>query len=256
MAIIDVVTFNGEYDLFDLRYNILKDFVDQFIVVESTETFSGKPKPLYFERVRRNYPKAIYAVNEGDYTPEEIKQAEESPNTKGAAHWKLEFMQKERIKLALEHLKDDDIVYIGDVDEIWEPSPIINWMPVKLKLRVYTYHLNNSSNEVFYGTLRLKYKFIKDECLNHLRTNSPLSIDFAGWHFTSMGGEKELRRKLTDSYTKESYATQAVLDNLPAAIKQRRDFLGRNFTYMVDETEWPQYLKDNREKYKHLLLEK
>lgn len=253
MAIIDVTTFNGEYDIWEIRYNILKDYVDEFIVVESTETFSGKPKPLYFEKIKHKYPKVTYVINEGEYTPEEIKQAEDSPNTKGAAHWKLEFMQKERIKLAISHLKDDDTVFISDVDEIWDIHSEIK-LDTKLKLKVFTYYLNNYSSEDFWGTIIFEYKNIANKCLNHLRTETKRSKESHGWHFTSMGGAKEVKRKLTDSYTSDSYATDYVLNNLEDNIKNRKDFLGRDFTYTVDESEWPQYLKDNREKYKHLLI--
>ena len=43
--IIDVITFNGESEIWDIRYNILKNYVDEFVVLEFNETFSGKPKP-------------------------------------------------------------------------------------------------------------------------------------------------------------------------------------------------------------------
>ena len=46
--IYDVVCYNGEKELFEIRYNILKDFVDEFIVVEFDKTFSGQLKPWHF----------------------------------------------------------------------------------------------------------------------------------------------------------------------------------------------------------------
>src|SRR3990167_6361792 len=113
--VIDVFTFNNEYDILDLRLNILRPFVDRFIVVQSPTTFTGKPKPIY------DLPPEVESfINNEDYTPEEIELAEKSPQTQGAAHWKREFLQKERIKKALEGLDDDDIVFVSDVDEIWE----------------------------------------------------------------------------------------------------------------------------------------
>ncbi len=266
--IVDCVAYNGEAELFDLRYNILKDYVDEFIVFESNETFSGKPKPLYFEQIRDRYPDVTYVVNERGYTLREYELAKRSPNTKGALHWTLEFIQKERIKYALKHLNDDDIVFIGDCDEIWEPNQLYPEIG-KLKLRVYTYYLNNRSSEEFWGTLVCKYKYIKElpeykgvesimnaegmfPCLNHLRSNPPLKSEtYMGWHFTSMA--HQLRRKLTDSYTEESYATPEVLAKLDENVYTRRDFLGRDFTFSKDESQWPQFLKDNKNNYKHLL---
>ena len=256
--VVDVCTFNGEYDLFDIRYNILKDYVDEFVVIEAPTTFSGKKKPLYFEKIKDKYAKVKYFVIKEDYSNEEWIQALESPNTKGAYHWKWEFLQKERIKQALTHLKDDDIVFIGDCDEIWNPNELmpwckdINWeIMQKLKLKVYSYWLNNQSNEEFWGTIMGNYETIKNNCLNHLRSlNNYKTPDYNGWHFTSL--KDGLRRKLQDSYTQESYATEAVMSNLDKNIAENKDFLGRDFKYWVDESDWPQYLKDNRVLYKHL----
>jgi beta-1,4-mannosyl-glycoprotein beta-1,4-N-acetylglucosaminyltransferase len=259
MAVIDVITFNGEYDLLEIRLNILNDYVDEFIIVEAPTTFSGKPKPLYYEEQKQRYSqfhfKIKYHVVNEHYSPEEINLAKDSPNTRGASHWKREFLQKESIKKSLTHLKDDDMVFIGDCDEIWNPlmRNIIITFPMKLLLKVYTYYLNNRSSEIFHGTLMSHYGDVKDACLNELRTTNVRNNIEVGWHFTSVGGYEEVKRKLTDSYTHETYADKRVMDNLENAVINSQDFLGRGFTYTVDESEWPQYLKDNRDKYKHLM---
>src|SRR3990167_7450421 len=233
--IIDVITYNGEWELFEIRYNILKDFVDSFIVVEFDKTFSGKSKPWRFIEDFKGYKfknVCYHGMEEKDYSKYK-ELAESSPNTKGAEHWKLEFMQKESIKdaLAIHHLKDDDIVFIGDCDEIWDIGYVVKEIPCKLKLRVYTYFLNNLSNEVFWGTLIARYGDIKNECLNHLRTNTNKDTNYNGWHFTSL--KDGLAKKLEDSYTKESYATPEVMANLEENIKNTKDFLGRDFTYKI-----------------------
>jgi|SRR3990167_391368 len=249
--IIDCVSYNGERELFEIRYNILKDYVDEFIVVEFDKTFSGKSKEweMIYEGVK---PKVSWKGVTEDVYSKYRELAENSPNTKGAEHWKLEFMQKESIKDCLTHLKDDDIVFIGDCDEIWNPEMryTLFTFTSKLLLKVYTYYLNNRSNEVFRGTLVSIYGQIKNECLNHLRANTE-STQLGGWHFTSM--HHQLAKKLTDSYTEEDYANPRVLNELQSNIENNRDFLSRNFTYKVDESQWPDYLKENREKYLHLL---
>lgn len=268
--IIDCFTYNGEADLLEIRLNILDAVVDQFVIVEAPTTFSGKEKPLYFERDRERFSewanKIKYFVVDENYTPKELALAESSPNTQGAAHWKHEFLQKESIKKALTHLEDKDLVFIGDVDEIWNPditssyvaknAKDFTWFP-RLRLKVYSYWLDTRSSEEFYGVIVGTYGNLKDKILNHLRSNpkskSMSSMHrFDGWHFTSMGGVKELERKLTDSYTEESYATPQVLQSLKENVDNSRDFLGRDFTYRIDESEWPAYLKENREKYAHL----
>ncbi len=251
--VIDVVTYNGEEELWDIHYNALKDYVDEFIVCEAPTTFSGETKPLYFESIKDKYLNVKYHIIDENWTEEEKLQAFASPNTTGPAHWTREFLQKESIKKALTHLNDNDIVFIGDVDEIWSPNVLRLVGSYKLKLRVYTYYLNNRSNEVFYGTIKAKYGDIKNLILNHVRTKAPRTKNYFGWHFTSM--KDSLRKKLTDSYTHESYATPEVLGNLEYNIENNQDFLGRNFTYTLDESEWPDYLQENRDKYTNLLYE-
>lgn len=255
--IIDVCTYNGEKDLWDIHYNVLKDYVDEFIVVEFDKTFSGKRKfpsfPLCY--MGEPFPPRVkyHFIHEEEY--EKYREmAGKSPNTQGAEHWKREFMQKESIKDTLIHLKDDDVVFIGDVDEIWEMPPVAISIPAKLKHRVYAYYLNNHSSEEFYGTLASMYGCIKNACLNHVRSTRHLKInEYAGWHFTSMGGYEAVKKKLDDSYTEETYNSPEVQRQLKDNVENLKDFLGRPFTYKIDESEWPQYLKDNKDKYQHLM---
>lgn len=263
--IVDCVTFNGENELWDLRYNILKDVVDEFVVVEFDQTFSGKPKP--FTLLPLDYPKATYfPITEENWdTPEYNALADKSPNVpkNGPDHWRREFCQKESIKKALAHLRDKDVVIIGDVDEVLDPlavevaQDLLKDTPdgvLKNKLCVYTYWLNNRSSEEFWGPIVANWGYIKDGCLNDIRSDVRYrTLGTKGWHFTSVGGPEALKRKLTDSYTADSYAPPQVLDNLKANMENGRDFLGRDFKYWIDETDWPQYLRDNREKYRHLL---
>lgn len=254
--IIDCVCYNGEKELFDLRYNILKDYVDEFIVVEFDKTFSGKDKPWYFANqfmnMFTNSRINHFQIEQQKYNKYK-ELAESSPNTIGAEHWKREFMQKESIKDCLTHLNDNDTVFISDCDEIWDPEAGYQTnTPFKVMQRVYTYYLNNRSTEQWFGTLVSPYKHIKNACLNHLRTNAEKDLSFyRGWHFTSLKGN--LKQKLTDSYTEEDYATPQILNQLEENINNNRDFLGRDFQYQVDEKDWPEYLKRNREKCRHLL---
>lgn len=256
--IIDVITYNGEWELFDLRYSILKPYVDCFIVIEFDRTFSGKEKPFYFEDIAHNYEKVDYhKIAESQYSKYK-ELAKSNPSTeygKGAQHWITEFCQKESIKDALINLEDDDMVFIGDCDEIWNPDLFrsLTIYPAKIKLKVYTYFLNNRSDEKFWGTIVALYKDIKGKCLNDLRNTFQKTEYDLGWHFTSMGGHEAVKRKLIDSYTEESYAKLEVLNNLEKNINENKDFLFRSFTYMNDSSEWPQYLKENWRKYKKLI---
>lgn len=261
MAVIDICTFNGETAILKLHLSILSPYVDKFIIVEANKTFSGNDKPLYFFREQRYFKEwwkkiDYYVVNDWDDS-DLWEQAINSPNTQGAKHWRREFYIKESIHKALKQSKvqDDDLLLIGDVDEIVDPLAFHeSEEPIKARLRVYAYWLNNRSSEQFWGTLIARYGDVKDKCLNHMRSDASLYSkgDYLGWHFTSMGGLEEVRRKLNDSYTTESYNTFEVQQLLPERLKTGKDYLGRDFQFTKDESEWPQYLKEHKEKFKYL----
>lgn len=260
--VIDTFLYNGETALLKLHLGILYDYVDKFIIVEANKTFTGTKKPMHFFRDQRYFAqwhKKIEYYPMTDWDDVRIwDQAFTSQNTTGADHWKREFYIKESILKALEfsNVKDDDVLFIGDVDEIIDPlASFESESPIKARLRVYTYYLNNRSDEVFYGTLIGQYSDIKGRCLNHMRSDTNLYSqgDHLGWHFTSMGGTEKVREKLNDQYTEESYNTRDVQLNLAARIASNTDFLGRSFQYSLDESEWPLYLRKNRANFEKLL---
>lgn len=263
MAVIDTFTFNGETQMLKLHLAIMDKYVDKFIIVEADKTFSGKDKPMHFFRTWRYFEEygdkiEYFIVNDWDDS-NLWEQAIKSPNTQtmGADHWRREFYIKESIHKALKQckVKDEDTVLIGDVDEIIDPEAIYaSETPIKAKLRVYTYFLNNRSTEAFWGTLIAQYKDVKGKCLNHMRSDQQLYSEgpMLGWHFTSMGGVDKVLKKFDDSYTEDSYNSIEIRERLPECIQNGRDFLGRPFEYQIDESEWPQYLKDNKRKFMDL----
>lgn len=259
----DIFTYNGEFQILKLHLNVLNDYVDKFIIVEATKTFTGNDKPLHFMRNESHFKpwwkKIDYYVMD-DWDDTDIwQQAIESPNTKGASHWKREYYIKESLHKAIQRLNplDSDLMLIGDVDEIIDPTVSYESQnPFKARLRVYAGHLNNRSNEQFWGTLVAPYKDIKGKSLNQMRSDKSLYSkgDYLGWHFTNMGGVEEVRRKLNDSYTPETYNTYEVQQQLPDRIRAGEDYLGRPFKFKQDDSEWPAYLLKNKAKYQQLCL--
>lgn len=253
--VIDCITFHDEYDLFDLRYRMLEPYVDEFVVMESTTNFAGEPKDLHFPKIKWKYPKVSYHINWDDYTQDEVEEARKSPNTgHGHIRWIHEFLQKEQLKKYLTHLDPEDTVFIGDVDEIWDPAILSTQAEGlrKLKLRVYTYYLDMRSDEVFWGPIVGKWGYMRGLCLNHLRNGGQYDTEnYWGWHFTNQGGLEAVKRKVTDQYNPEVFGNE-TWENLENRFG-KRDYVGRNFALTVDDSEWPEWLKEHRDEYKHLL---
>lgn len=278
VKIYDVFTFFNELDLLELRLNILAPYVDYFVIIESTETFSGKSKSLVYkeneERFKKFKDKIIhYVINDTPENETDLRSRLEKKNIMpvereiinntltsdnvpdGQLHWLKEFYQKESIKKALVHLSDTDICFVGDVDEIWNPEAIIDYRKddiYKLKQNVHPYYFNNRSNEPWAGTLVTKYKNIKYCCLNHLRTVTKTRYTYiadGGWHFTNQGGADRIREKL-ESYGHQEFNNLSIKSSLEDKIDSNKDFIGRDFEFWQDESDLPEYVINNKLKYR------
>ena len=267
--VIDTILYNGEADMLEIRLNILDKHTDFFVICEAPNTFRGKPKPLYFQEQQERFSKwkdkIIYHLIDENYTQEEWNFAKSSPNTGGSDIWCREFLQREAILKAIKHLDDEDIVYVSDCDEIWKPHEIGEKI-YKLEQLVYCYYLNNRSSEPWAGTVVGKYKYIKNSCLNHLRSsgifrlNEPATwnldtlIEDGGWHFTNMGGVSEIKRKV-ESFGHSELDTEQFKNTIEDRINKKVDYMGfRHFMMWTEEKDLPEYILNNKTKWQRLLL--
>ena len=273
----DTFIFFNELDLLEIRLNILNDVVDYFVLVESTKTFTGVDKPLYYnenkERYKKFQDKIIHIiVDDMPNTFEELLSREgddldrsihndclTTPNVpKGEVHWLREFYQKEQIKKGLVGLNDDDFVFISDLDEIWEPSLNLDFNSdfiYRFNQKVYCYYLNNLSSENWFGTVGTKYKNIKNYSINHIRTpnrNKYTLIPNAGWHFTFQGGGDNIKRKI-ESYGHQELNRDDIKSQINNRLNSNVDVFGRGYTLHIDNSNLPNFVINNKEKYKHMI---
>lgn len=127
--VIDIFSYNGEADILEIRLNILDSVVDQFIICEGDETTAGVPKPRYFEENKERYAKWLPKIKHHVFSPYTDPAlsflVDQSPGVPKDMHWwRREFIQKESMRYALTHLHDEDMVMIGDVDEIPRPDVV------------------------------------------------------------------------------------------------------------------------------------
>ncbi len=262
--VIDIFSFNNELDILEIRLNVLDKAVDQFIICESRETFTGNPKPLYFldnqERYKKFLPKIKHFIMPSN-DPILLLGSQYSPGVPPDLHWwRREYSQKESMRYALSHLNDDDIVYIGDADEIWNPNHMPPVGRYKLEQTVYSYFLNNRSTEWWEGTSVMTYKDIKAETLDNLRAHDTDRAYMKaptwknnGWHFTNCHGYNadKIREKLA-SYSHQEFNHPSITDNIENQIDENKDFIGRDFKFTIDESGLPEYIVSNKRKYSHL----
>lgn len=260
--IVDIVSFNGEFDCLELRFKILDKAVDQFIVCEGDETTAGVKKVRFFETMEERFKpwahKTKYHIM-SPYTDPILRSFAASylPIPQEQHWWHREFIQKESMRYALTHLRDSDRVFIGDADEIWDPTvqlPPGRW---ELEQTVYSYYLDNKSSEYWTGTSVMDYADIKQNTLDNLRAYDGARKHMwaprmkSGWHFTNLGGAEFVKRKIR-SYAHQEFNTPEFLAQVERNIALNRDYLGRNFVLGTDTSDWPEYLKKHRAEWTHL----
>jgi beta-1,4-mannosyl-glycoprotein beta-1,4-N-acetylglucosaminyltransferase len=241
--------------------------VDSFVLIEGAYTFGGVAKPSHYKNnierfAKWNHKIVHYWIENFESDAELLHLAKNHPNVgDGQEHWIREFYFKECAKKALVNLADTDIVFISDLDEIWNPmqlksltdfsvSPVLR--PVQLS---YYYFLNNRSNEHragWTGTIVCRYHTIRQTCINDLRSRhitKAKEVLAGGWHFTYMGGAEGAKKKLTEQNHPEY---NIYIETIDLKVNSNLDYAGRNLKYWTDESDLPEYLLNDKARWQHL----
>ena len=262
--IYDCVTFFNENYIFDLRYNILKDHVDQFIICESRYDHKGNQKPINFIN-KFNSKKINHIILE-------------HPFPKNTSPWENQAIQREFILQNLSDANNDDYIFFSDPDEI--PNPEI-YKDFRLKKKYgifmqkcfnYKFNLFNGFESPWEGTRVSKKKYlksidfmrqkIKSKNLNYsfYRIDKEKSVQVfydAGWHFNNILNSKDISIKLkTFAHTEFSTENFSLISVIEENIKKKVDLFGRGHSYkkvLIDST-FPTYLKDNIKKYEEFII--
>jgi hypothetical protein len=108
--VIDCFTFLNEFELLEIRLRHLWDFVDKFVIVEADHTHRQTPKPFNFRSRMKDF---AWAASKVIYIPYHFPIERLLPEP-----WTYENDQRNAIALAFEELSPDDIVMVGDLDEL------------------------------------------------------------------------------------------------------------------------------------------
>ena len=106
--IFDCITFFQENFITNIRFEILKDVVDYFVICESIYDHRGQKKNLKFKLLNEEYrSKIIYLVFEEKFKSKNL--------------WKNQAQQREFIFNGLKLAKKEDYIMFSDPDEIPRP---------------------------------------------------------------------------------------------------------------------------------------
>ena len=258
--IYDCFLFDHELDMLNLRLHEMGEHVDQFILIESTNSHAGKNKELYFQKHKDLFNKFKHKIEHIviDLPNEVLYEPNPTPkNDEDRLNWFRENYHRNYIKDVLKKINpnDDDIILISDIDEIWD-NDILN----RLK-----------NNQVSFDTFktilqRWQYWNFKWDFENmqwpgaafcrwsYLKTTTPQEIrnvryeqethlnDINGWHLSWFGNvEFNLHKLRNFAHQELSHTTK---ENLETMIKGGYLFGGEKMVTL----DWDYYPK-----YRHLI---
>tara|TARA_Y100000768_G_C23873493_1_gene631612 strand:- start:85 stop:975 length:891 start_codon:yes stop_codon:yes gene_type:complete len=225
MKIFDCFMFYDEDLIADLRFNILNQYVNEFIVVESKYTHSGEKRELLFNI--NKYPnfknKINYIVLENE--PENLEKVydDDTGDKKNSKYimnaLKRENYHRNEISKGLTKASPEDLILISDVDEIPNLSKLdINKISneiILFKQNFYYYKFNLKLEDMpWYGTKACKFKILKspqwlrnvkdkkypfwriDVLFSNKKYLNIKHIDNGGWHFSNMKTPADIEKKM------------------------------------------------------------
>ena len=151
--IYDCVTFYNENLQANLRFNILNDYVDKFVICESRFDHKGNKKKLNFkiDKFSKFKDKIIYLILDRQF-----------PDI--TSPWITQAYQREFLLENLKDLNSEDYVMFSDPDEIPRPELLKNFNLKKkfgiFMQKMFCYKLNiyNSFESPWEGTRIVKKK--------------------------------------------------------------------------------------------------
>ena len=290
MKIYDCTTFYSEHMMLDVRFHVLNDYVEKFIVTESLYSHSGQPKKLNFDI--NNYPKfkdkIIYLVI--DQEPDDLIKIENTKEHQGLKRnnslKRIELSYNYMMK-ATENLANDDLIILSDNDEI----PNLNSKQFKqsnknvfIFKQLFFYYKFNLLYDLmpWFGSKACKKKSLKsfswlrnlkskkysfwrlDTYFNENKLTNLEIIKDGGWHFTNIKTPEELYIKMTNfGHHNEFELSGLTVEDLRKKIDEGVVFYN-HFSDQTDQNKWnydyklkkinidllPKYLQDNSEKFK------
>jgi len=285
-TLFDGFTFFNELDILELRLRELAPIVGRFVLVEADRTFTGQPKPLYFDAQKSRFQPFLDRI--------EHVVVRDMPG-EGASAWDREAFQRNAILRGLGSARPTDFVLVGDVDEIPKPEalkkivedPSSRGAITTFEPEFFLYFVNLRTDPVYTSligprlierrrlrspeTLRRFKPVWRKKSANSagrlvvsLRTLAKFGaflenriVRRGAWHFTFLGGAEAIRRKLL-AYSHTEVLREELLDlaYLDDMLKSRRFiFEGEmGLSVVEDWSQLPRSLSSDRETWRAHLV--
>ena len=267
MKIFDCVTFFEENRQINLRFNILNNYVDYFIVCEGKYDHQGKKKKINFDK--NKYPKFKKKISH--------IIVDKFPNNLNP--WERQAFQREAILNNISQADDEDLILFSDPDEIPNLSKLkkINFKKKYIIFLQDLFYYKLNIKEVGFGNnwegtrgcLKKNLKSI--DYMRHKVVKKNLKYSFwridkeqnlqiiknGGWHFSYLLTPIEIQRKIkTFAHTELNKNKFTSLRNIKNCIKNFKDLFDRDSKFekvKIDE-KYPNYILKNRKKFSNWIV--
>jgi lipopolysaccharide biosynthesis glycosyltransferase len=179
----DCFTYNGEFELLDLRLNLLYDLVDYFVIIESNNTCLPK-ESLHIKDLFPRYSDKIICLNIAA-PPHYDKNIQQ-----------LKALSQNCLMSVLSSCQPNDLILLSDIKEIPNPwllkkiSALRNLIiktPLIFEQDCYSNYINWSTSEKRLGTILTRYKNMQSPEHLYQQRNALPCISNGGWHFSHLG---------------------------------------------------------------------
>jgi len=271
MRIIENFMFYNEFDMLEIKLNIMGDHVDQFNIVEIDKTHSGQPKEFNLEKQWNRYAKWHSKINYIKHSNFECK-----PDS-----WDNERANRNLATLGWNDITDEDVIIISDCDEIIRPETLqyireTNFDYYGLTMPIFYFKFNYMLTDDMdaFTVWPTAYRGIKSKGLipsqlrrgwnekgtrdrNHFKNG--VIVNHAGWHFSWFGNNEHITKKIK-SYAHTEFNNENILGdlNIDDCINRGDDHLKRGMTKWKKtkfDNYFPQYLLDNQSQYSNCILD-
>tara|TARA_S200000501_G_C20759688_1_gene715522 strand:- start:341 stop:1210 length:870 start_codon:yes stop_codon:yes gene_type:complete len=243
--------YYNEDVVLELRLNYLSQFVDQFLIVESTFDHRGNKKNLNFDinKFIKFKDKINYLILDTSPPDVEVINEDDSENEKSRKYilngYRRDNYQRNYLSNGMKEASDDDIMIISDIDEIPKLEKInlrkiqndlilFNQIMCYYKFNLYQKNYNwvgsrackkkNLLNPQWLRDIKPKRypKWRLDTYFSKLKYTNIVFINDGGWHFSYLNTPELIEQKLKSYTHHREYDLNPIgVENIEKRIKNR-----------------------------------
>ena len=285
--------FSDEKMILDIRLNVLNEYIDHFVIVESKYKHDGSIKGKNFDIDQFSKFKNKISYIYVDEEPKKLLNIkilnDEDKKNKNLLHntYLRENSQRNMINEGIHNAHPDDLIIVGDIDEIPKLNNIkFNNLKNKILVfqqKMFYYKLNLFYKELVWNGSRAcskkrlkspqwlrniknkKYPFWRlDTVLSNKKYSNIEFVEDGGWHFTNMKSPEEIYLKLNTFLHNVDFKLSGLkLDDIKKMVKEKK-ILYDHFADQKKVEKWdspvtleainilnlPDYVINNKNKFK------